>query len=208
MSTQKTLTKFNNQNLFSTHYLEELVKERPEWDISKEKLKEVQKNLREKLERRKRQFDGYTEGNLETEWIRPVLKELGHSFGTQQTDRSGQQPDYAFFEGDRVKYNLDPGSDEYYKKTIAVGDAKRWKRSLDKGSEEGTTFDKSNPSYQIDYYMRKTDTDWGVLTNGKKWRLYYTGGRLDRYYEVDLINLLYEDLEAFKYFYVFEVIME
>ncbi|PTD94271.1 restriction endonuclease [archaeon SCG-AAA382B04] len=203
MSTQKTLTKFNNQNLFSTHYLEELVKERPEWDISKEEIKEIQEKLRKKFERRKSQFKGYTEGNLEGEWIVPVLEELDHSIGQQQTDRTGQQPDYAFFESDDVKYSLDPGSDEYYEKAVAVGDAKRWNRDLDKKRSDGKVFDKTNPSYQIDYYMRETNTDWGILTNGKKWRLYYTGGRLDRYYEVDLIDLLYEDPETFKYFYVF-----
>ncbi|OKY78296.1 MAG: Type II restriction enzyme methylase subunit [Candidatus Methanohalarchaeum thermophilum] len=203
VSPQKTLSKFNNQNLFSDHYLDELIQERPEWDVSEEEIKEVQESLKEKYEYKNNQFSGYTEGNLETEWIRPVLDELGHSYGTQQTDRSGQQPDYAFFESKDVKYSLDPGGDEYYEEAVAVGDAKSWKKSLDKKTEEGNTFNKTNPSYQIDYYMSKTDTDWGLLTNGKKWRLYYTKGRLDRYYEVDLINLLYEEPEKFKYFYIF-----
>jgi len=47
---------------------------------------------------------------------------------------------------------------------------------------------------------------WAVLTDGKKWRLYYgpTSHRLDSYYEVDLPTILEKgDLEDFKYFYLF-----
>lgn len=47
---------------------------------------------------------------------------------------------------------------------------------------------------------------WVVLTNGKKWRLYYgpTSRRLDSYYEIDLPTLLEQGgLEDFKYFYLF-----
>jgi len=45
-----------------------------------------------------------------------------------------------------------------------------------------------------------------VLTDGKKWRLYYgpTSHRLDSYYEVDLPTVLEKgDIEDFKYFYLF-----
>ena len=49
------------------------------------------------------------------------------------------------------------------------------------------------------------DKDWGILTNGRQWRLYHrrTSYRLDSFYEVDLAALLTQnqDLDAFRYFY-------
>ena len=46
---------------------------------------------------------------------------------------------------------------------------------------------------------------WGVLTNGRKWRLYGTKDyATEVYYEVDLVELLTQGtVEQFKYFYVF-----
>ena len=62
-----------------------------------------------------------------------------------------------------------------------------------------------NPNYQIDFYIRNADKNWGILTNGRQWRLYHrqTSYRLDSFYEVDLAALLTQnqDLEIFRYFY-------
>ncbi len=118
-------------------------------------------------------------------------------------------PDYAFFSNDDSRdeaYQLQ-GTQDFYLKAIAVGDAKAWNISLDKSQTSGKGFwDKQNPSYQIDTYLRDTPPVWGLLTNGRLWRLYHesTSYKLDVYYEVDLERLLKsEDLEAFKYFYLF-----
>ncbi len=46
----------------------------------------------------------------------------------------------------------------------------------------------------------------GILTNGRKWRLYYENcpQPIGTYYEVDLVDILEkEDFENFKYFYLF-----
>ncbi|WP_432277079.1 Eco57I restriction-modification methylase domain-containing protein, partial [Halobacterium salinarum] len=88
-----------------------------------------------------------------------------------------------------------------------VADAKRWGRPLDtRGSGEHER-DFENPSYQIHVYLQEVDdAQWAVLTDGKKWRLYYgpTSHRLDSYYEIDLPTVLEKgDLEDFKYFYLF-----
>ena len=68
------------------------------------------------------------------------------------------------------------------------------------------SFEMHNPSFQIDVYLRDTPPKWGILCNGRLWRLYHetTSYKLDSYYEVDLPSLLARgDLETFKYFYLF-----
>ena len=62
------------------------------------------------------------------------------------------------------------------------------------------------PPYQIAFYMQHAGTEWGILTNGRLWRLYHkdTAHKLDRFYEVDLPALVNPaNAEAFLYFYAF-----
>ena len=62
------------------------------------------------------------------------------------------------------------------------------------------------PSYQIYFYMLHSGVEWGILTNGKLWRLYHrdSAHKLDVYYEVDLEELVRAgDVERFLYFYAF-----
>jgi hypothetical protein len=54
--------------------------------------------------------------------------------------------------------------------------------------------------------MQHAGTEWGVLTNGRLWRLYHkdTAHKLDRFYEVDLQALATGgDVARFLYFYAF-----
>ena len=71
-----------------------------------------------------------------------------------------------------------------------MGDAKYWDRPLDVSlkSMGGDPFTNKNPSYQISFYMQHSGLDWGILTNGRLWRLYQkdTAHKLDRFYEVNL----------------------
>ncbi len=67
-------------------------------------------------------------------------------------------------------------------------------------------FTNKNPSYQIYFYMQHSGLDWGILTNGRLWRLYHkeTAHKLDRFYEVNLPELLEAgDVSDFLYFYAF-----
>ena len=97
-------------------------------------------------------------------------------------------------------------TNQFFNTALAVGDAKAWSRNLDRKTQDGgDPFNNQNPNYQIDSYLRDADKDWGILTNGRQWRLYHrqTSYRLDSFYEVDLAALLSEnrDLDAFRYFY-------
>jgi len=54
--------------------------------------------------------------------------------------------------------------------------------------------------------MQHAGTEWGILTNGRLWRLYHkdTAHKLDRFYEVDLKALTERgDAREFLYFYAF-----
>jgi type I restriction-modification system DNA methylase subunit len=62
------------------------------------------------------------------------------------------------------------------------------------------------PAEQIAYYILHSGVTWGILTNGRRWRLYHkdTAQKQDRFYEVDLKELCdARNLEAFLYFYAF-----
>ena len=91
---------------------------------------------------------------------------------------------------------------------FAVGDAKQWDRQLDVSlkSVGNDRFTNKNPSYQIAFYMQHSSLDWGILTNGRLWRLYHkdTAHKLDRFYEVNLPELLeVGHINNFLYFYAF-----
>ena len=197
---------FRNSNLFSNHYLEKLVKESPEWREA-EGLKESFTAIKEQYERKARVLENYNESQLEESFIRPVLRILGHHFGVQgAVFGKGKRPDYALFPDAESQNDAEARPEEdYYRRAIAVGDAKAWKVSLDKQRGRGS-IEMQNPSFQIDSYLRDTPPKWAILTNGRFWRLYHetTSYKLDSYYEVDLAGLLAEgDLEAFKYFHLF-----
>jgi hypothetical protein len=59
---------------------------------------------------------------------------------------------------------------------------------------------------QIYVYVQHSGLDWGLVTNGRLWRLVHRerADKLDVYYEVDLPALLEQgDAPAFKFFYLF-----
>jgi len=91
--------------------------------------------------------------------------------------------------------------------TLAIGDAKHWDRPLDINLKTaGDPFSNKNPAYQIAFYIQHSGATWGILTNGRLWRLYHRDSayKQDRFYEVDLPALIEAgDPEAFLYFYAF-----
>ena len=97
----------------------------------------------------------------------------------------------------------------FFKTAVAIGDAKAWSRDLDRKYKSGSdAFTNMNPSFQIDFYLRETDRVWGILTNGRQWRLFHrnTSYRLDQFYQFNLEDILESDkfdLDSFCYFYYF-----
>ncbi|GAB3416323.1 hypothetical protein GCM10027435_13490 [Haloparvum alkalitolerans] len=208
---QTALTYRTNRDLFSNHYLDEHLPETEAWnEVSEAELEEAREEIRDLWEEQRGTVAERTESGLEEKFIRPMFRKLGIPFEVEETVQRGQRrPDYGFFPSEEVARqafdNKNEGGD-FYENAVAVADAKRWGRPLDtRGSGEHER-DFENPSYQIHVYLQETPARWAVLTDGKKWRLYYgpTSHRLDSYYEVDLPTVLEEgDLEDFKFFYLF-----
>ncbi len=204
-----------NRQLFSDYYLNELLPGRPEWNDLLTEATTARERLRAL-------FAAYTPGGneaqVEADWVRPVFATLGHTFEVQaplDTPENVKRPDYVFYPNaaavsahrDVKKLNeaILRAANAY-----AVGDAKAWDRPLDitekKTGKSSAVFDNKNPTYQIAFYIQHTGLAWGILTNGRLWRLYHrdTAHKLSRFYEVDLPALLDGDDPApFLYFYAF-----
>lgn len=146
------------------------------------------------------------EAQLEDKWIRPILKRLGWEYEVQDRLRSGGKteiPDYSLFASpEEYKKARTAKTDEaYFDHVLAVADAKKMGVPLD-----GSKLDKTNPSYQIVWYLKVTGREWGILTDGKYWRLYSTKAKSPfiSYYEVNIEKFLAErDDNLFKNFFNF-----
>ncbi|HLM77652.1 MAG TPA: hypothetical protein VK361_04570 [Rubrobacteraceae bacterium] len=199
-----------NHGLFSDHYLNATLPGRPDW-------RELAEESGATMEAVARALDAYApsqnEAQTEEDLVRPVLRILGLDFEVQpplQTPEGTKRPDYVFYR-DAVSRDSNKDrtlTDELLRgNAFAVGDAKFWDRRLDVSVKKGSAaFSNENPSFQISFYMRHAGMKWGILTNGRLWRLYHkdTAHKLDRFYEVDLPALVESgDAKRFLYFYAF-----
>ena len=199
-----------NESLFSNYYLDSLVVKQSQWADTP--------NIESDYDAIKSRFDAVApnaqhlnEAQTEREFIQPLLEQLGHTFEVQptlHTSQGAKVPDYAFFASSDAHDAAQPhiNTNQFFNTALAIGDAKAWSRNLDRKIQGGSDpFTNHNPNYQIDFYLRGADKEWGILTNGRQWRLYHrrTSYRLDNFYEVDLAALLSENgsLDAFRYFY-------
>ncbi len=197
-----------NRELFSNHYLTRLLPETGSWDrVEEDRLDEAAREIEAIYD--DPLLSEYNEDQLRNNVLDPVFEVLGLTMETEETLATGRRrPDYAFFEDDDARqsaFERRREDGDFYADALAVGDAKYWDRPLDTRGEGESERDFGNPSYQIHVYLDSTGLDWGILTNGRKWRLYYgpTSHKLDSYYEIDLPALLSEGVDAFKYFYLF-----
>ena len=199
-----------NQSFFSNYYLDSLIVEQPQW-ADTPNIESDYAAIRDLFDTVAPNAEHLNEAQTEREFIQPLLEQLEHVFEVQptlQTSQGTKRPDYAFFASGDAHAAAQPhiNTNSFFRIALAIGDAKAWSRNLDgKAQDRGDPFNNQNPSYQIDFYLRGADKLWGILTNGRQWRLYHrqTSYRLDRFYEVDLAALLTDDrdLENFRYFY-------
>lgn len=168
------------------------------------------------------------EAQTESEVIAKVLDALGwqgnHLPQVNMSSKGREDvPDFLLF-ADAVKKAaaVAEGKDERrYRHGIAVLEAKRWLRPLDRGdlSEVG---DPDAPSTQMLRYLSRAEVvsdravKWGVLTNGNVWRLYWQDARSrsEDFFEIDIaaalgVSGIQQDLDsvapahAIKLFFVF-----
>jgi len=201
------MTPYRNQKLFSNHYLERLLPEEKEFEINEAELKEVYQKIRALWD--KDRFSSLNESQLRKHFLDKVFEILGWTVDVEPPTLIGdgiKHPDYAlFYSKNDLKVVQKTPKEKYFKHVACLAEAKRWERNLDKKNKSDPE-DIQNPSLQMSHYLWLTEVKWGILTNGRYWRLYEreTSKKIDIFYEIDLESLLENGkLENFRYFYLF-----
>ena len=141
------------------------------------------------------------EAVTETEIIFPVLEALGWASLPQQTaSGKGRQdvPDVLLFADAATKQTAlaERKDEQRYRHGVAIVECKRWQRPLDRGDRTDPR-DANAPSNQMLRYLSRAEVaseraiQWGLLTNGRYWRLYFQGARSrsEEFLELDLARL-------------------
>ena len=181
-----------NSELFSNYWLHNRLPLEPDWHELLPEAEAALGALCTLWNRQRSRVEKYgKEAPLEEKFIQPVLEALGWKF-FYQAHVQGRKPDYALFTSEEAydqALTLGYTSPEFWRDVAVVADAKAWHVSLDKPHRvEGR---KEYPPEQVEWYLDRTGVAWGILTNGRSWRLVPrvipTGkSRFQTYLEVDL----------------------
>ena len=193
-------TPLTGKSLFSLHYLETRLPGQPEWAEDPQAAFDAVRLLWQKA---RRYGEAWNEAQTEDEFVKPVLAVLGWSYIPQvKNSRSGRinRPDYALFADEATKnaaYPHQGDDDPFYSRALAIAEAKYWGRPLSRKDANGrdTWKTDNNPSHQMVSYLVGTRCPWGILTNGRTWRLYSreVSSTASEFYEVDLDAIFGED---------------
>lgn len=195
---------FRNRKLFADGFLTERLPEWPEFEGFD--ATPLRNELAAIWTRERDGLPTANEAQTEERFIQPILAALGFPYTVQvgmQVGSGRRQPDYALFtdDGRRLEAARLTGRARF-EHAVAVADAKRFDHPLEK-ERAGAPDD---PVAQIVSYVLVTRCPFGVLTNGRLWRLYAAAGDLVEAacYEIDLVALLEGGTERdFRYFAVF-----
>lgn len=186
---QTKLSAITNNGLFSNDYILNRLPRLADW-----KGMAPHRNLLEQVRIVFREaghlLETANERQIREEVINKILAMVSPYYLSDQNLPTGGTPDYIFFRDIEAKQRKDLIS------AIAVGDAK----------EPGKDFDKAvgerSPVRQVYDYMADTQTRWGVLTDGSRWRLLNHDSPTDRYFEIDLRDTVgRNDEDEWLYFY-------
>jgi len=201
---------FNNSNLFKNHYLRDPIKELDDWDCDHEARQALSK-LTSLWNGEQSAIESYSEGELLKSWIDKVLEQLGYdTFGETPLPNSNGRVDRLLYRSPQIRQQAAEqrkGGNEtaVFSQASAILEAKTWDTDFSSEFQEERRY--GNASEQIKYYLDYTPdrAKWGILTNGRKWRLHWTGATsANTFYEIDLPELIEKgDVESFKYFYAF-----
>ncbi len=201
---------YANSNLFSSYYLRERVDDLIAWDCDPE-AQAVFEELQELYRTERGLVETYNEDQLIDAWIDEVLDILGFARMPEVNlpDDRGFV-DRLLFDSpndrrDAVHLNAEGEARAAFSRGVTILEAKQWEADFEKRFNEDRQY--RDASHQIKYYLERTPEaiQWGILTNGRKWRLYGTRDyETQTYYEVDLPELLERgSLDEFKAFYLF-----
>ncbi len=186
-----------NGALFTQTFLQEGITEYDEWKaLHDEALTDFRQQLLTIFDKFPTQGNPI-EATTEKDLIEPVLQALGwnHFLTQQTTSKKGRAdiPDYLLFEHEDAKQRANQESNQHqrYRHGLAVLEAKAWNVLLDRKGKNTT---ERVPSNQIIRYLTSVDVQsdgrvqWGLLTNGRLWRIYYNRAKSksEEYLEIDL----------------------
>ncbi len=189
--------------LFTHYFLTDGIKAAPEWKASVAQPEAFAK-FRDGVLRRYEASSGFRDPNeavTEQELIRPILEILGwvDYLPQQGASRNEDIPDHLLFEDAESKQRAtakgNPG--DRYRDALAVEESKRFGLSLDARDKDAKA-QAISPHGQILRYLSTADSvahgriRWGILTNGRAWRLYDNRARprASGYFEAELPEVL------------------
>ena len=189
------LSALRNRDFLSNHWLEHRLPLEPEWQEHTAAAGDLLQRLLSLWRAESARVALYgDEAGLEQKFIQPVFQALGWHL-KYQAYLNRREPDYALFlSDDDLHAALSAGrtSPDFWFHAAAVADAKAWHVSLDRPIRVGGS--REYPPEQIEWYLNHSLRDYGILTNGRLWRLVprVLGNkpRFQTYLEVDLPNLL------------------
>jgi len=189
--------------LYTLDYLHDGIRQTVAWrDVEAEGYPRFLAKIRE-IFRNVTADSHFNEAQTESDIILPVLEALDwHDLLPQQnSSQHGREdvPDILLFPNPAAKAaaNEESDSSRRFRHGVLIVESKRWLRPLDR-AESNDSLDRHTPSNQILRYLSRVDIiserkiQWGVLTNGRYWRLYWQGARSrsEEFLEIDLALLL------------------
>ena len=179
--------------LFTTDFLLRAITELPLWkEASSNDFVAFRAQLTRVYASRTAQSE-LNEAQTEDEIVKPILNALGFTNAWLPQVNIGKKgredvPDYLIFaDAQRKETALTRSEADRPRLGLAVVEAKRWLRELDRRDEAGIgnlkPRDFGAPSSQMLRYLSRVDVasdravKWGMLTNGAVWRLYWQDAR-------------------------------
>jgi hypothetical protein len=198
-----------NRGLFSDNFLENHIPPLAGGDLAT--AQSLRHQINDLCVRAVERVAGRREASVEDVLIRPVLKLLGFTYAPNPplpTGSGTEAPDYALFDSPEAEQAAQAHTDggQYFEHCLALAEAKPWDRPLGATARKGRTRkERRHPGKQIRDYLYESGVGWGILTNGRLWRLYNReASRGENYYEVDLIGISADDdPNVWRYFYLF-----
>ena len=178
---------YNNRALFSDYFLNERLRELPEWS---ERPEDAYHRLRALMPPVRQQT------TARDEHAQPFVKSALEALGFETAEAAGgDDPDLLLYGPDAADIPL------------AACLTYPWNRYLDGRDETRDVHTPAeNPGARVVAVLESGVAPWAVVTNGKLWRLYSarTHSRSTNYYEIDLQETLAmtDPNEAFRYFWL------
>ncbi|MCZ8236815.1 MAG: N-6 DNA methylase [Leptospiraceae bacterium] len=161
-----------------------------------------------------------SEAQLESNFLQPIFRSLGHIYEVQTSkksediDEGTKRIDYAFFYSEEDKESFHANSSERnaikYGSCSTICEAKSW--SLLDNHNKVLKNDNTDPIWQIKKsYLdninpkeQKAKVPFGILTDGKSWRIYSYRAEIDKFFELNLEEIIKnKDFDRFKIFWFF-----